>query len=567
MTQATNPLQALQRLLMTVVICMIFAGWGRAQTAPEPEKSNTAREEGNAVERYAREWEAKFSLKDYEPADELGKAMQAYFKNLFKALSEAMAEDPRDISRIVGEARERQADETRSIIDAFVAAGYRRAEAELYFDRLYPRLQLELARSFDREGAALPRSVKREDAEASDELIRKAEVLRFEKKDLVGALKALEDALRFAPSNMRVLLDLALQQQRFGRLQAARENFDLAREIYPKVVNIYVGMGDVRIAARDYYGAIEDLTTAIYLEPRAVRAYAIRGNAKLGLEDYEGAVDDFGMQIATRGNPGLETVYHRRAQAHFMLGNYEIARTDVEEAIRLEPNYAAAYRTLGNIHDTLGNFGAALAALNRAVELRPEFPEAYNSRLWVRFELGQDAAALADADRLVALGVDNAFFRLLRGALRDLLDQPEAAEKEYREAITLAQANRDTDAWYYANFHLDFLLRQQGRASEGYLDDVLSWPDDWPKRIALYLAGRITLESLINASRQSSSRRQQRIQECEANYYAGMLFWVTGRKDQAVVHLRTAADPLYTGNLEHSLARKILRKLATPPAG
>lgn len=552
-------------MLLAMAICLTpLAGGGAEASQASASAKNDPGAPGNAAERYARKWEDNFALKDFVPADALGQALHAYFKKLFAALEVAMRDDSRDISRIVGSARESLAGETGQMLETFVTAGYARSDAELYFDRLYPRLQGELARALLRESTTHLPSVKREDSTVSDGLITKSEVLFYEKKDLVGALKALEDALAFAPANVRLTLDTALLQQKFGQIGAARENFHLARTLYPKLVNIYIGRGDIRVSARDYYGAVEDLTTAISLQPDAVRAYTIRGEAKMGLEDYEGAIDDFALQIASGIRSGLEGVHYRRAQAHFILGNLELALNDAENAIRLAPEFMHAHRTLGVIYNRLGNYNASLRALNKALELKPDNTAAYSTRMWSHFELGHLKEARLDADRLMELDPSKAFSLKVRAVLHDLTDQAADAERDYLEAIKLAQQNRDTKTWYYANLQLDMMLRRLGRQDSRYLETVLDWRDDWPKRIALHLSGRVTAESLLRSAKQAQTRSERRNQECEANYYIGMALWTAGKHQAAVPYLRASALPQYAGNLEYNIARKVLKQLVAP---
>lgn len=79
--------------------------------------------------------------------------------------------------------------------------------------------------------------------------------------------------------------------------------------------------------------------------------------------------------------------------------------------------------------------------------------------------------------------------------------------------------------------------------------------------MALYLAGRITADSLLTASRQAPSRARRKIQECEANYYVGMLLLLEGRREEAAALLKVAADPHYEGNVEQTFAERRMREI------
>jgi hypothetical protein len=128
----------------------------------------------------------------------------------------------------------------------------------------------------------------------------------------------------------------------------------------------------------------------------------------------------------------------------------------------------------------------------------------------------------------------------------------------------MAKRGRDNLTWYYASLHFDMFLRRQGRPDPDYLKDVLDWPDDWPKRIALHISGRISAESLLNAARQAPTRRERLNHECEANYYIGMALWSAGNRPAALPYLQASSQPQYVGNLENTLARKMLRRAEGP---
>ncbi|HWA27313.1 MAG TPA: tetratricopeptide repeat protein [Lacunisphaera sp.] len=510
------------------------------------------------VEKLAGEWETRFSREDYIPATPLEKSLHDYFKQVYKTCGMAAGGDLADISRIVGRARAQMAGNTQQVIQEFVDAGYRRADVEVYFDRLYVRLQQDLAAYFGKERKD-PAKVQPVSAPVSDELLAKAHRL-FMQKDSVGALKALEDALRFAPDNVRLTLDAAIRQQAIGQLAEARQNFDLARGRYPNVVSIYFGMGEIRLVAGDYLGAIEALTTAIYLEPQALRAYSSRGAARQAIDDYEGAIDDFSLHIGSGYPTGLAQVYVFRGWAHLTLGNLEIARADFAAAVRTDPKSYEGHWRLGAALKRLGDPGAALLALDKAVELEPQRPEAYSSRMWIHLKLGDKEAALRDADRVVALENDWSFRHQIRAVLLEVLDQDEKAEIEYREAVALAKEERDMRRWSYASFQLDVFLRRQGRKETEYLEGVLDWPDEWPKRIGMYLSGRISAESLVNAAQQVQNRRERLNQECEANFYVGMALWSAGDRQAGERYLKTAALERYDSNLECTLASKFMQR-------
>jgi Flp pilus assembly protein TadD len=62
-------------------------------------------------------------------------------------------------------------------------------------------------------------------------------MLRFRSGDIQGARQAFDDAAKIAPSNARVVYDVALVAQNQGRYREAREGYLKALSIDPKMVD------------------------------------------------------------------------------------------------------------------------------------------------------------------------------------------------------------------------------------------------------------------------------------------------------------------------------------------
>ena len=195
-----------------------------------------------------------------------------------------------------------------------------------------------------------------------------------------------------------------------------------------------VRLGDDRVAAYDWPGAIEAFTEAIERDPNAVDAYAGRCNAlRLSRELDRALVDcnraiDLGGGVAgyvNRGNvyddlgefelaladydraieidPGATTAYRNRGVAYHLHGGSELALADYDRAIELDPNYAKAYTGRGGLYHELGELDAAQEDFGRALELDPSDPDAYLARGVLHASRGNPASALTDYDAAIEL--------------------------------------------------------------------------------------------------------------------------------------------------------------------
>lgn len=404
------------------------------------------------------------------------------------------------------------------------------------------------------------------DASLPDRLLEQSEQHYF-KQEYVEALRALDMALQFTPNDARSVLETALSRQADGDAAGALLAFQEAFRRFPKLVSIFTGMGFVRNETGDFYGAIKDFTTAIELMPGAYLAYSGRAEAKIGLDDYPGAIEDFSVQIRASHPFALERVYLKRGQARLALGEITAAGEDFAAAIRTDPKFAAAHVFHSYTLKYTGSMKEALATLDRSIELAPDYSRAYSARSWIHHELGNTAAALADADKAISLQPDVPEYVLNRAMLRDMLEQPAEARADYERAVTLAEDKANNVVWFYASFHLDLLARRlEGKPKDAYLADVFTWPDCWQKRIGLYLAGKINADSLIKDAAQAKRLPERNNQECEAQYFIGIVNLLAGDLPAAKRHLEQCVATNELQTVELGLARLHLRRLAAKPA-
>jgi tetratricopeptide (TPR) repeat protein len=135
---------------------------------------------------------------------------------------------------------------------------------------------------------------------------------------------------------------------------------------------------------------------------------------------------------ALRGLAALAASRHRFSES---LRHAEAAR-------RLEPGVAAVYGLLGDANLELGRYDRAFAAFDRMVAMKPT-ASAY-ARISYARELQGDLPGAVTAMRLAAMaapyGEPAAWTRTLLGGLLAATGRTEAAERRYREALSLQPA-------------------------------------------------------------------------------------------------------------------------------
>jgi len=93
------------------------------------------------------------------------------------------------------------------------------------------------------------------------------------------------------------------------------------------------------------------------------------GVLSLNADDYAGALDAFDTVIAT--DPAYAEGWNKRANVHYMLGDYRAAVNDLHHALLLEPRHFGALTGLGLIYLALNQPQPALRAFDAALALNP----------------------------------------------------------------------------------------------------------------------------------------------------------------------------------------------------
>lgn len=98
--------------------------------------------------------------------------------------------------------------------------------------------------------------------------------------------------------------------------------------------------------------------------------YQNRANANFVLGEYDAAIVDYNKAIEL--NPKEPTVYFSRALAFYNNKNFAPAIADFDKVIELAPTESAAYFKRGNALEKTGSFEKALGDYKKAVELDAE---------------------------------------------------------------------------------------------------------------------------------------------------------------------------------------------------
>jgi tetratricopeptide (TPR) repeat protein len=248
------------------------------------------------------------------------------------------------------------------------------------------------------------------------------------------ALMDLDKAIELAPNYMRYQLRATclarqgemekaiadyrqfkqLQQEDVFGKQATRKRWGLAAEGEDAICLANLALIDDpdnaetllnRAAAEFELGQIDaalaDATRAQELRPELVGAYVVRAQIFAYRNDLPAASAE--VEQGLQAIPNDPYLLVGRANLRKDQGDGELAKIDMEYAVRADPKHAAWYVLWGDELASQNKFDEALKIYNRVLELAPQCPEALNRRGRIRYERKQWAAAAADFQMQAAI--------------------------------------------------------------------------------------------------------------------------------------------------------------------
>jgi Flp pilus assembly protein TadD len=179
-----------------------------------------------------------------------------------------------------------------------------------------------------------------------------------------AALAVVQAALQSAPTHPMLLMNRALALEATGDAAGALTAYGQAVKAQPDNVELRYALAELLAGAGKKDEALVEL-----------RKVAASGNDKLipavanvfgKLGAFADCVSTLDKAIQKRGTPDFHT---RRGVCRHELKDEAGAKSDYEEALKIEPKYAPAHYYLGMHYKTAGKLKEAQASLAKAIEL------------------------------------------------------------------------------------------------------------------------------------------------------------------------------------------------------
>lgn len=329
-----------------------------------------------------------------------------------------------------------------------------------------------------------------------------------EQGDWKEAADAFLEAIAADPDNEQIsgaYNGLGLVNQQLGKWEQALSNFNQAISLEPDNADFYANRGDTWKARGEIDEALTDYTRAIELNPEVPRYFYNRAIAYRGLGKLELAIADYDQAILL--DPQFAHAYHNRANIYWTMGNYPRALTDFDKALELDPTDKLGFRNRGWLHLDMGDLEAAQADFQQIIALCDPVSfsvnagptqslsmdrycvHAYLELAAIECELDDAEGCLEDVKTGVSMDPAEAveyfdswiefeprsgFLYFARGLAEEILNDLDAAQADYDQAILLNRSDTLAHEYY---FRRGFLLAMQGS-----LEAAIA---DWQRTIAL----------------------------------------------------------------------------------
>jgi tetratricopeptide (TPR) repeat protein len=247
-----------------------------------------------------------------------------------------------------------------------------------------------------------------------------------------------------------------------GKYQEAISLLEVYLKEYPNSSRGYYDLGYTTFRTHDLETSIKSLSKSLSLNPTNPEAHKILGLDCQFVGRYDLAETE--LREAIREKPDSAEIHYFLGRLYHTRGVYPLAKGELEEAIRLNPSFMKAYDNLGLTMEILGDNNAALKAYTIAMKLDEdqrllsEWPYVNVSAFYNRQEKPDLALAYARKAAELNPKSDSAYFQMAKayqsnGEWRECAD---AAQK----AIDLNPKTRD---YFYV---LGIALRKLGKTKE-----------------------------------------------------------------------------------------------------
>jgi tetratricopeptide (TPR) repeat protein len=233
---------------------------------------------------------------------------------------------------------------------------------------------------------------------------------------------------------------------------------------HPTSSRAYYDLGYVQFRTHKIGPSIQNISKSLELNPNNAEAHKVLGLNCSIIGRYDLA--EIELQQAARLKPESAENHYFLARTYYTRGVYPLAKSEFETAIRLDSSYIKAYSNLGITMEALGDIDDALRNYTTAIQLedrqrqKSEWPYIYLSAFYNRQKNATEALRYGRRAAEINTASDTAYFEIAKAyrTQKQLQKAVEATQK------AIAINSRISDYYYVLGLTLRELGKQQESA-------------------------------------------------------------------------------------------------------
>jgi type IV pilus assembly protein PilF len=193
-----------------------------------------------------------------------------------------------------------------------------------------------------------------------------------------------------------------------------------ATELDPNDPQIRNVLGVVYLEKGMTAQATEQFQKALTLDPKYIEVRNNLGIAYLRSGKIQEAIKELNLAVESPLYATPQYAYYNLGQAYLALQDYEKARANYTESLKLSPQYSLSYFGLGLTWKAVENWEPAAEAFKKAIEYAPRFVSAHLELGEVLIRLHEDSLARLAFQEVIQLAPDSEMAKKAKGKLREL---------------------------------------------------------------------------------------------------------------------------------------------------
>jgi len=301
----------------------------------------------------------------------------------------------------------------------------------------------------------------------------------YKKKEFEKALECYAQAKALQPQNPAYMNNEAavyLELKDFEKCEATckdaikmaretRSSFELIAKLHVRLGNCYYKQKRLEDSLKAYQDAqmenndrkvdlkIKDVKKAIkladkqaYLNPEEAVKAKDRGNEKFKAGDFPAAVKEYTDAIAR--DPNAPVYYANRAAAYTKLLQFPDAKSDCEQALKMDSKYVKAYARKGAIEFFMKEYHKALETYQAGLNIDPEHQECKDGLQRTASKIQElNNSGEVDPDRQAKAMADPEIQNILRdpviqSVLQEIQQDPRSAQKHLSNPGIASKINK-----------------------------------------------------------------------------------------------------------------------------